>query len=333
MASGRRDPSVELTRRSLQTIASTDPRGLRLQALEELGRLVHANVVTFFRCDLLAGQLRYAASVATPPEANALLLERVDGRRIGSWAQRSPRVREINSFVGFVDRAALGQLPLPTEHPPHRRVFGPLGIVEFARALCFNGRRFLGYVATQFRAPGRVTPEVTALLNGLMPELLALLLRADQLERAELVSTLHLLTDPSGRIDLASPGGETWLTPPRRERVVEVVAQAETSGVLDTIQGVDGARATLVRMHGAKLAYLMTLEPTSPPELSPDHLLTARQREVVETAVLGATVTEIAQALRLSPDTVRSHLKDIYRRLGIASRVELAAVLAPSRSL
>tara|TARA_B100001750_G_C15489052_1_gene590102 strand:+ start:551 stop:823 length:273 start_codon:yes stop_codon:yes gene_type:complete len=52
--------------------------------------------------------------------------------------------------------------------------------------------------------------------------------------------------------------------------------------------------------------------------------LTSRQLEIAQHAALGATVGEIGVELRISPHTVRTHLRDIYRRLGISSRVELA---------
>ena len=55
--------------------------------------------------------------------------------------------------------------------------------------------------------------------------------------------------------------------------------------------------------------------------------LTQRQREVAEFAAVGATVTEIAGTLAISAHTVRDHLKAIYFRLEVASRVELAREL------
>jgi DNA-binding NarL/FixJ family response regulator len=52
--------------------------------------------------------------------------------------------------------------------------------------------------------------------------------------------------------------------------------------------------------------------------------ITPRQREVAEFAAVGATVGEIAAQLGISLNTVRTHLKGVYRTLGVASRVELA---------
>lgn len=52
--------------------------------------------------------------------------------------------------------------------------------------------------------------------------------------------------------------------------------------------------------------------------------LTLREREIVRLAVAGKQNSEIARDLNLSPATVATHLKNIYRKLQIHSRRELA---------
>lgn len=56
----------------------------------------------------------------------------------------------------------------------------------------------------------------------------------------------------------------------------------------------------------------------------PGASLTPQQRRVAEHLALGLTIRETSVELDLAPETVRSHVKEIYRRLGIASRAELA---------
>ncbi len=58
--------------------------------------------------------------------------------------------------------------------------------------------------------------------------------------------------------------------------------------------------------------------------------LTPREREIVELAAAGRTNKQIATALFLSQKTVESHLSRIFPKLGVRSRVELAALLARS---
>jgi len=63
------------------------------------------------------------------------------------------------------------------------------------------------------------------------------------------------------------------------------------------------------------------------PGLTPGHGLTRRQRQVLELLGEGRTTREIAAALALSTETVRTHLKHLYRRLGVHSRDEAAAAV------
>lgn len=50
--------------------------------------------------------------------------------------------------------------------------------------------------------------------------------------------------------------------------------------------------------------------------------LTAREREVLALISRGLRNTDVAEALGLSESTIASHLKSIYRKLGISSRAE-----------
>lgn len=51
-------------------------------------------------------------------------------------------------------------------------------------------------------------------------------------------------------------------------------------------------------------------------------LLTRQQQQVLRLAAAGLSVTAIAYELSVSPETVRAHLRDSYRRLGVHSRAE-----------
>lgn len=55
-------------------------------------------------------------------------------------------------------------------------------------------------------------------------------------------------------------------------------------------------------------------------------VLTARQAEVLSLIAHGASTRQIAESLHLSPETVRNHVRNILRRLGVHSRVEAVAV-------
>lgn len=58
------------------------------------------------------------------------------------------------------------------------------------------------------------------------------------------------------------------------------------------------------------------------------HSLTDREREVFRLAAQGARKDEIGEKLFISPDTARTHLQRVYRKLGINSQAELIALAA-----
>jgi DNA-binding NarL/FixJ family response regulator len=51
--------------------------------------------------------------------------------------------------------------------------------------------------------------------------------------------------------------------------------------------------------------------------------LTARERDIVDLLVLGFTAREISAELNISFHTVRTHIRNVYDKSGVASRTEL----------
>jgi two-component system response regulator DesR len=79
---------------------------------------------------------------------------------------------------------------------------------------------------------------------------------------------------------------------------------------------VDIARA--VRMVGMGMTVFRPQEETAPAEA----MLTGRERQILELIAGGATNPEIAEALYLSPHTVKEYTSALYRKLGVRKRVE-----------
>jgi len=322
-----RASSFAAAKRALQTVETSDPTALRAHVLDILARLVGADVVALVGYDLHAGELRYTSPLTTRADLTTQLTGTLDGKR-AMWniAQHlRPTPAEHNRFVAHTQ---VPTFPPPPDHPLHRYVYRPLGTAGFMRALCFDGPRFVGYLMPSFADAERVTRDDVERLNRLVPEVVTVLTRADRIEREALDTATHFVVSADGHIAFTTRQGESWLTPSRRARIGELVRRADRTPLFETAHVIDGARATLLRLHGASVVYLVTLVARTAPELAPDHLLTPRQREVAEYAVAGATVREIAESLATSPETVRQHLKEVYRRLGVASRLELAQRLA-----
>jgi DNA-binding NarL/FixJ family response regulator len=58
-------------------------------------------------------------------------------------------------------------------------------------------------------------------------------------------------------------------------------------------------------------------------------VLTPREADVLELLQDGATNAQIAQALTIGVETVRTHARNIYRKLGISTRRDLARLTRP----
>jgi DNA-binding NarL/FixJ family response regulator len=85
----------------------------------------------------------------------------------------------------------------------------------------------------------------------------------------------------------------------------------------------DSARKTL-----AKIAALLADEQTLSTTLEPQLLepLSPREREIMHSLLAHERVPSMASRLRISENTVRNHLKAIYRKVGVHSQAELLDV-------
>lgn len=59
-------------------------------------------------------------------------------------------------------------------------------------------------------------------------------------------------------------------------------------------------------------------------------VLTRREREIVEHFAFGSTYAEIARALGITVNTVRTHVKSIYEKLHVASKTEAVLKAMPN---
>jgi DNA-binding NarL/FixJ family response regulator len=86
------------------------------------------------------------------------------------------------------------------------------------------------------------------------------------------------------------------------------------------------ARDVLNAIHLASRG-LHVLPPAAIPGYAPDgpELLTPREEDVLEQLQAGRSNAEIAAALHVSVETVRTHARRVYRKLGVSTRRELRA--------
>ncbi len=87
------------------------------------------------------------------------------------------------------------------------------------------------------------------------------------------------------------------------------------------------------RMHGAppdSAPVTVTLTPAPRADVLSMmlrlHGLSAREREVAELLMTGATTRAVAERLHISPNTLHDHVKSIFAKVGVRSRAELMAL-------
>jgi DNA-binding NarL/FixJ family response regulator len=100
------------------------------------------------------------------------------------------------------------------------------------------------------------------------------------------------------------------------------------------LRGSLGGEAAISRQVAMELIRHYRSTPAGSPGLRPVRSnVTAREWEVLDLLSGGASNDDIARELVLSSETVRSHLKNLYRKLGVRSREEAVEAAARMREL
>jgi DNA-binding NarL/FixJ family response regulator len=138
--------------------------------------------------------------------------------------------------------------------------------------------------------------------------------------------------DPSIRIVLLTGAGdeELGLRGLRAGASGYLSKEVELEALPRALRGALDGEAAISRTMTMKLIERYRAAPTGGAGLRPVRSrLTDREWEVLDLLSTGATTDQIAKNLVLSSETVRSHLKNLYRKLEVNSREE--AVLAASK--
>lgn len=81
------------------------------------------------------------------------------------------------------------------------------------------------------------------------------------------------------------------------------------------------------------LRSFRNIEPVEPQTVGADYNLTAREQMVLTEITRGSTYKKISQSLEISEASVQSHVKQVYRKLGVHSRSQaMLKVAGPSGS-
>jgi DNA-binding NarL/FixJ family response regulator len=94
--------------------------------------------------------------------------------------------------------------------------------------------------------------------------------------------------------------------------------------ILDAIDAVVKGESPMNGMIAAKVLDYFQKQKSNAEQLE-QHKLTEREKEILQLLIKGNSYKEIASALFISVETLNSHIKNIYRKLNVHSRSELAA--------
>jgi DNA-binding CsgD family transcriptional regulator len=329
----RRDARPVLPRlaHGLETSGAADPCAIRRQLFEALLTAVGADAVGFsgFSTDGKAPLIAYWQAIGDP--AGAELLRRVQEappEELARICQEDglPPAPLPEQLRAFVEDSRIMPRERMRDGRYHERFCRPLKINSYLQLCVPHGRQILGSI-TLFRKEGapifsardrrRVAP--------LVERAIASAVVADTLERGDLPDGAgYLLATPEGRVEYSSDEARPWLAVPGfRDGLARWITALDRQQPERRVAL--GASVKILRLDGAAgVRYLAALRPLPPYLLAPAAGLTPRQREIAEYAAAGATIREIAAATGCAADTVRTHLRAVYRRLAVSSRLELA---------
>jgi NarL family two-component system response regulator LiaR len=142
--------------------------------------------------------------------------------------------------------------------------------------------------------------------------------------------------DPSIRVVMLTGAGddELGLRGLRAGAAGYLSKEVELDALPRALRGALEGEAAISRQLAMKLVERYRAAPTGGAGLRPVRSrLTDREWEVLDLLSTGATTDQIAKQLVLSSETVRSHLKNLYRKLEVNSREEAVRAASRLRSL
>ncbi len=322
-----------LTANPLTTIHSDDPAEIRRQVVEFMYGQVSCDAAVFFKPVENEDGQRFLTSFQVVGEDRELVEDRLgevtDGPALDApWSNPE---ENPESFNRFIRESANYSKQYVESFEVHHKFSKPSEIGDQMRMVLKQENRVICWVGCMRRGLGeQFRKEEEKRLQAAVKSVTEALRTAENLE-ADLLNEAHFgVFDERGRLEHASPAFARFATKRLREflgRQIRKLSRRTSRGGSAVSQGAD---IEFVRLDGPSgVRYMVTLSRLEVLRLDPAAGLTGRQREIAEYAAHGATVREIADTLDISPHTVKTHIKNIYQRLNISSRVELAQAVLP----
>jgi DNA-binding NarL/FixJ family response regulator len=195
-----------------------------------------------------------------------------------------------------------------------------------------NGIRSLLDKAPDIEVVGETSSgaEALALTQSLAPDVLLLDMEMPGMKGVEVAAQLQSMNSPVRILALSAYDDKEYILSLLSAGASGYLIKEEVpEAIVEAVRGVSrGERGWVSRRIAAQMAAWAQKRE----ETGDGASLTPREREVLQWLVAGKTNQEIGAALGISEKTVEKHLDAVFRKLGVASRVE-AAVLAVKKKL
>jgi len=109
-----------------------------------------------------------------------------------------------------------------------------------------------------------------------------------------------------------------------------VIKSQINTNLIDAIKDMQAGGAPMSPTIARKV-FQMLQQQTPKPKEEVDYKLTPREKEIIACLVNGQSYKMIASDLNISYETVRSHMKHIYEKLGVGSLTETVALAINQR--
>lgn len=169
---------------------------------------------------------------------------------------------------------------------------------------------------------GRECVEMTGKLK---PDVVLLDLKMPDQDGLTVLSELGGVESPVRTIVLtASEDEQDYVETVKRGARGIVLKQAATERLLEGIRKVHRGEIWIDQRVAAEVMKAMTRPGPAAGGAGEKALLTPREGEIVTLVTQGFRNKEIAERLSISEQTVKNHLQNIYDKLGVSDRLELA---------
>ena len=116
------------------------------------------------------------------------------------------------------------------------------------------------------------------------------------------------------------------------QHVNQAINDGAAGYIVKTIDPDDLPAAIRQTVQGTVFSARAVLDPRKARQRGPDQLITDRELEILQHVAEGLSNAQIAKALWVTEQTVKFHLSNVYRKLGVSNRTE-ASRYALSRGL